>query len=77
MRFILGKETVLTGPQTVLAKLERFGKKLEEIEDRITKRNKDEKLKNPVGPIKMPYTLLYPTSEEGLTAKGIPNSVSI
>ncbi|GMY21576.1 probable linoleate 9S-lipoxygenase 5 [Fagus crenata] len=66
-----------TSDKTPLAAFERFGKKLEEIEDRITKRNKDEKLKNCVGPIKMPYTLLYPTSEEGLTAKGIPNSVSI
>uniref|UniRef100_A0A2N9FRU9 Lipoxygenase n=1 Tax=Fagus sylvatica TaxID=28930 RepID=A0A2N9FRU9_FAGSY len=66
-----------TSDKTPLAAFERFGKKLEEIEDRITKRNKDEKLKNRVGPIKMPYTLLYPTSEEGLTAKGIPNSVSI
>ena len=55
----------------------RFGKNLKEVEDRITKRNKDEKLKNRVGPVKMPYTLLCPTSEEGLTFKGIPNSVSI
>nr|XP_023883356.1 probable linoleate 9S-lipoxygenase 5 isoform X1 [Quercus suber] len=55
----------------------RFGKNLKEVEDRITKRNKDEKLKNRAGPVKMPYTLLCPTSEEGLTFKGIPNSVSI
>ncbi|KAM4108350.1 hypothetical protein ACB094_03G038600 [Castanea mollissima] len=55
----------------------RLGKNLKEVEDRITKRNKDEKLKNRVGPVKMPYTLLCPTSEEGLTFKGIPNSVSI
>ena len=55
----------------------RFGQNLKEVEDRITKRNKDEKLKNRVGPVKMPYTLLCPTSEEGLTFKGIPNSVSI
>ncbi|KAK7848407.1 putative linoleate 9s-lipoxygenase 5 [Quercus suber] len=55
----------------------KFGKNLKEVEDRITKRNKDEKLKNRAGPVKMPYTLLCPTSEEGLTFKGIPNSVSI
>ena len=55
----------------------RFGQNLKEVEDRITKRNKDEKLKNRAGPVKMPYTLLCPTSEEGLTFKGIPNSVSI
>lgn len=55
----------------------RFGKKLAEIEETITMRNKDKKLKNRVGPVKMPYTLLYPSSEEGLTGQGIPNSVSI
>ncbi|KAK6911551.1 Lipoxygenase, C-terminal [Dillenia turbinata] len=55
----------------------KFGKSLEEIEKRITERNNDESLKNRVGPVKIPYTLLYPTSEEGLTGKGIPNSVSI
>ncbi|KAK2999070.1 hypothetical protein RJ639_024029 [Escallonia herrerae] len=55
----------------------RFGKRLGEIEHEIVKMNSDEKWKNRVGPVKMPYTLLYPTSEGGLTGKGIPNSVSI
>lgn len=54
-----------------------FKKKLAEIEERIIEMNKDEKLKNRVGPVKMPYTLLVPTSEVGLTGKGIPNSISI
>ncbi|KAK6911553.1 Lipoxygenase, C-terminal, partial [Dillenia turbinata] len=54
----------------------KFGKSLEEIEKRITERNNDENVKNRVGPVKIPYTLLYPTSEEGPTGKGIPNSVS-
>ncbi|CAB4285328.1 unnamed protein product [Prunus armeniaca] len=56
---------------------EDFRKKLEGIEKRIIKMNKDEKLKNRVGPAKIPYTLLYPSSEPGLTGKGIPNSVNI
>lgn len=56
---------------------ERFGNTLAEIEERIMARNNDKKLKNRLGPVKMPYTLLYPTSEGGLTGKGIPNSVSI
>ncbi|KAM1095503.1 hypothetical protein EV1_010460 [Malus domestica] len=55
----------------------KFGKKLAEIEDRITSINNDEKLKSRVGPVKVPYTLLFPTSGGGLTGKGIPNSVSI
>ncbi|XP_050274139.1 probable linoleate 9S-lipoxygenase 5 isoform X2 [Quercus robur] len=60
-----------------LEAFDRFGKKLAEIEDRIVTMNNDEKWKNRVGPVKVPYTLLYPTSEGGLTGKGIPNSVSI
>ncbi|KAF5952221.1 hypothetical protein HYC85_010165 [Camellia sinensis] len=55
----------------------RFGKKSREIEEMIIKMNNDEKLKNRVGPVKVPYTLLFPTNEGGLTGKGIPNSVSI
>ncbi|XP_050274142.1 probable linoleate 9S-lipoxygenase 5 isoform X3 [Quercus robur] len=60
-----------------LEAFDRFGKKLAEIEDRIVTMNNDKKWKNRVGPVKVPYTLLYPTSEGGLTGKGIPNSVSI
>lgn len=56
---------------------DKFGKKLAEIEERIMAMNDDVMLKNRVGPVKMPYTLLYPTSEGGLTGKGIPNSVAI
>ncbi|KAJ8760606.1 hypothetical protein K2173_015273 [Erythroxylum novogranatense] len=60
-----------------LKAFEKFSKSLAEIEDRIMERNKDERLKNRVGPVNMPYTLLIPSSEVGLTGKGIPNSVSI
>lgn len=61
----------------VLEAFRRFGNKLAEIENAIVTKNNDKNLKNRVGPVKMPYTLLYPTSEEGLTGKGIPNSISI
>ncbi|PWA36039.1 linoleate 9S-lipoxygenase A [Artemisia annua] len=60
-----------------LMAFEKFGKKLRDIESRIVQRNSDESLKNRVGPVKVPYTLLYPSSKEGLTGMGIPNSVSI
>ncbi|KAK6915577.1 Lipoxygenase, C-terminal [Dillenia turbinata] len=60
-----------------LKAFERFGEKLKEIERHILERNGDVKLKNRTGPVKMPYTLLYPSGEEGLTGKGIPNSISI
>lgn len=55
----------------------RFGKKLAEIEQKLIQRNNDERLRNRYGPVQMPYTLLYPSSEEGLTCRGIPNSISI
>ena len=55
----------------------RFGKKLAETEQRLMQKNNDGSLKNRSGPAKMPYTLLYPSSEEGLTFRGIPNSISI
>ncbi|KAA8545122.1 hypothetical protein F0562_019989 [Nyssa sinensis] len=60
-----------------LKAFERFGKKLTGIEERIIEMNNNKKWKNRVGQVKVPYTLLYPTSEGGLTGKGIPNSVSI
>ncbi|KAL7585497.1 hypothetical protein Lser_V15G44872 [Lactuca serriola] len=60
-----------------LKAFEKFGKKLKDIEEKIVKMNNDEKLKNRIGPVNVPYTLLYPTSEEGLTGKGIPNSTSM
>ncbi|XP_059288645.1 probable linoleate 9S-lipoxygenase 5 [Lycium ferocissimum] len=66
-----------TKDQEPLAAFERFGKKLNEIEHQIIQMNGDEKWKNRSGPVKVPYTLLFPTSEAGLTGKGIPNSVSI
>ncbi|KAF3454481.1 hypothetical protein FNV43_RR04928 [Rhamnella rubrinervis] len=51
----------------VLKAFKKFEKQLKEIEETITRMNKDEKLKNRVGPAKVPYTLLYPSSEAGLT----------
>ncbi|XP_050223951.1 probable linoleate 9S-lipoxygenase 5 [Mercurialis annua] len=61
----------------VLDAFKQFGEKLEKIEDRIIEMNQDEGLKNRVGPVLMPYTLLAPSSDVGLTGRGIPNSVSI
>ncbi|KAL2337865.1 hypothetical protein Fmac_012311 [Flemingia macrophylla] len=56
---------------------EKFGQNLKDIGETIHKRNKDPKLKNRTGPVQMPYTVLVPTSEAGLTFSGIPNSISI
>ncbi|CAI8607975.1 unnamed protein product [Vicia faba] len=66
-----------TSDSLPLEAFKRFGRKLSEIEQKLIQRNNDESLKNRYGPVKMPYTLLYPSSEEGLTCRGIPNSISI
>ncbi|XP_017232755.1 probable linoleate 9S-lipoxygenase 5 [Daucus carota subsp. sativus] len=60
-----------------LEAFERFNKKLEDVAKNIDDRNKDGKNKNRNGLVKIPYTLLYPTSEPGRTGKGIPNSISM
>lgn len=60
-----------------LEAFKRFGNRLVEIEKELVRRNEDGTLKNRLGPVLMPYTLLYPTSEPGLTGRGIPNSISI
>ncbi|XP_049414170.1 probable linoleate 9S-lipoxygenase 5 [Solanum stenotomum] len=67
-----------TKDQEPILAFERVGKKLSDIEDQIMQMNSDhQKWKNRLGPAKVPYTLLFPTSEEGLTGKGIPNSINI
>jgi len=65
-----------------LVAFERFRRKLVEIENKIMDMNNDKRWKNRVGPVEVPYTLLFPNTtdysrEGGLTGKGIPNSISI
>ncbi|XP_031113123.1 probable linoleate 9S-lipoxygenase 5 [Ipomoea triloba] len=65
-----------------LEAFQRFHDKLVQIEGRILERNCDPRLKNRFGPVRVPYTLLYPNASDytkigGLTGKGIPNSISI
>ncbi|KAH9606346.1 hypothetical protein KSS87_006311 [Heliosperma pusillum] len=60
-----------------LEAFQRFTMNLSETEARINERNNDPKLKNRVGSAKLPYTLLCPSSGEGITGRGIPNSISI
>ncbi|KAK7255637.1 hypothetical protein RIF29_29052 [Crotalaria pallida] len=66
-----------TSDSKALEAFKKFGKTLADIEAQLVQRNNDETLRNRVGPVSMPYTLLYPTSDEGLTFRGIPNSISI
>ncbi|KAJ1274252.1 hypothetical protein BS78_05G048000 [Paspalum vaginatum] len=72
-----------TDDAEVLQLLDRFREELRRVEERVTERNRDPRLKNRRGPAKVPYTLLFPDvgnvsgKEKGITGKGIPNSVSI
>ncbi|ESW07501.1 hypothetical protein PHAVU_010G135000 [Phaseolus vulgaris] len=63
-----------TDDEKVLKAFKHFGGELKKIENEILERNNNSSLRNRV---KMPYTVLLPTSEEGLTFRGIPNSISI
>lgn len=56
---------------------ERFREKLRVIEKNINERNKNPLLTNRFGEVQVPYTLLFPSSKEGITNRGIPNSISI
>ncbi|PPD99999.1 hypothetical protein GOBAR_DD02980 [Gossypium barbadense] len=66
-----------TSDGTLLAAFKELGNKLLETEERIVQMNNDKKNKNCIGPVNVLYTLLYPTSEAGITVKGIPNNVTI
>ena len=73
-----------TSDAKALDAFRRFRGLLVEIENQIERRNDSPQLKSRKGPVGMPYMLLYPntsdvdgTKGEGLTAMGIPNSISI
>ncbi|KAI7726202.1 hypothetical protein M8C21_008546, partial [Ambrosia artemisiifolia] len=62
---------------TIKAAYEEFRGRLNELEAIIDSRNIDPNLKNRSGAGLVPYQLLKPYSEKGVTGKGIPNSISI
>ncbi|XP_078447587.1 lipoxygenase 6, chloroplastic-like [Wolffia australiana] len=66
-----------SGPGLVAQALERFSKRLDEVDEVIKARNSDPKLKNRTGAGVPPYELLMRSSGPGATARGIPNSISI
>ncbi|KAJ4978302.1 hypothetical protein NE237_009082 [Protea cynaroides] len=59
------------------AAFERFNGRLKELEGIIDGRNTDLNLKNRSGAGVVPYELLKPFSEAGVTGKGVPYSISI
>nr|XP_043614237.1 lipoxygenase 1, chloroplastic [Erigeron canadensis] len=54
-----------------------FSAEIQRIEREIERRNSDTRLKNRCGAGVLPYELLAPSSEAGVTCRGVPNSVSI
>ncbi|XP_010273845.1 PREDICTED: linoleate 13S-lipoxygenase 3-1, chloroplastic-like [Nelumbo nucifera] len=54
-----------------------FSAEIRRIEKEIEKRNSDPTLRNRCGAGILPYELLAPSSEPGVTCRGVPNSVSI
>ncbi|KAM7528892.1 hypothetical protein LguiB_032302 [Lonicera macranthoides] len=63
--------------QTIKASFNIFKAKLVELNVIIDRRNANETLKNRTGAGVVPYNLLIPVSEEGVTGQGVPNSISI
>uniref|UniRef100_UPI00397F4DA1 lipoxygenase family protein n=1 Tax=Salmonella sp. s60930 TaxID=3159725 RepID=UPI00397F4DA1 len=59
------------------AAYERFSGNLKTLEGIIDGRNADWNLKNRCGAGVVPYELLKPFSEPGVTGKGVPTSISI
>lgn len=54
-----------------------FSAAIGRVEKEIEKRNSDPTLRNRCGAGVLPYELLAPSSEPGVTCRGVPNSVSI
>ena len=54
-----------------------FSAEVRQIEKEIERRNTDPSLNNRCGAGVLPYELLTPSSEPGVTCRGVPNSVSI
>ncbi|KAF7849070.1 hypothetical protein BT93_L1273 [Corymbia citriodora subsp. variegata] len=61
----------------IKAAFERFSGRLKELEGIIDARNTDQRFKNRSGAGIVPYELLKPFSEPGVTGKGVPYSISI
>uniref|UniRef100_A0A453J707 Lipoxygenase domain-containing protein n=3 Tax=Aegilops tauschii subsp. strangulata TaxID=200361 RepID=A0A453J707_AEGTS len=76
--YLGGMETAPWGDDTeVRAAYTRFNDQLKAVEGIMDERNKNRMLKNRCGAGIVPYQLMKPFSEPGVTGKGIPNSTSI
>ncbi|KAM5579577.1 linoleate 13S-lipoxygenase 3-1, chloroplastic [Rosa sericea] len=66
-----------SGDADVVEAFYKFSAEIRDIEKEIDRRNSDPTLKHRCGAGVLPYELLAPSSEPGITCRGVPNSVSI
>ncbi|CAN1286828.1 Lipoxygenase 4, chloroplastic [Linum perenne] len=69
--------SIWSGDAEIVEAFYEFSAEIQRIEKEIDKRNNDPSLKNRCGAGVLPYELLAPSSEPGVTCRGVPNSVSI
>ncbi|KAE8728617.1 Lipoxygenase 4 [Hibiscus syriacus] len=69
--------SIWSGDAEIIEAFYRFSAEIRQIEKKIEKRNADPNLKNRCGAGVLPYELLDPSSDPGVTCRGVPNSVSI
>ncbi|KAG5044556.1 hypothetical protein AAZX31_03G243000 [Glycine max] len=68
--------SIWSGDAEIIQAFYSFSTEIRRIENEIEKRNRDPTLRNRCGAGVLPYELLAPTSQPGVTCRGIPNSVS-
>jgi len=69
--------SIWSGDAEIVDAFYGFSAKIGQIEKEIDERNNDPKFRNRCGAGVLPYELLSPSSEAGVTCRGVPNSVSI
>ncbi|KDP40689.1 hypothetical protein JCGZ_24688 [Jatropha curcas] len=69
--------SIWSGDAEIIDSFYAFSAEMGRIDKEIERRNKDPSLKNRCGAGVLPYELLAPSSEPGVTCRGVPNSVSI
>ncbi|GAB2293257.1 hypothetical protein Dimus_027462 [Dionaea muscipula] len=66
-----------TGDTEIIEEFFKFSSEIRRIENEIDRRNSDPSLKNRCGAGVMPYELMAPSSQPGVTCRGVPNSITI
>ncbi|KAH9602547.1 hypothetical protein KSS87_020897 [Heliosperma pusillum] len=66
-----------TGDAVIVEKFFEFSAEIRRIEKEIDRRNCDPSLRNRCGAGIIPYELMAPSSQPGVTCRGVPNSITI